>query len=112
VQKTYRARVLGEMTPGEEIRIDHPIDGRPALSLLRVLDSGNGFSRIEIRPQTGRKHQIRRHLAELGHPVVNDRQHGKSPFDGDLALQATGLEFTDPFGGSTRLLTLDTPDLI
>ncbi len=106
VRKTYRARVLGEMTPGEEIRIDQPIDGRPAVSLLRVLDSGNGFSRVEIRPQTGRKHQIRRHLAELGHPVVNDRQHGKPPFDGDLQLEAVALSFRDPFDREPRQLDL------
>jgi tRNA pseudouridine32 synthase/23S rRNA pseudouridine746 synthase len=108
VAKTYLARVRGAMTPGTEKRVDYPIDGRPAVSLIRVLDSGPGGSLVEIRPQTGRKHQIRRHLAELGHPVINDRLHGHPPFDGDLQLEAIALELTDPFDRSPRQIRLES----
>jgi tRNA pseudouridine32 synthase/23S rRNA pseudouridine746 synthase len=108
VAKTYLARVRGAMTPGTEKRVDYPIDGRPAVSLIRVLDSGPGGSLVEILPQTGRKHQIRRHLAELGHPVINDRLHGHPPFDGDLQLEAIALELTDPFDRSPRQIRLES----
>ncbi len=112
VEKTYRARVQGEMDTGEERVIDAPIDGRSALSRVRVLDRDNGTSRVEIRPRTGRKHQIRRHLAGIGHPVLNDRLYGSPPFDGDLQLEAVALDFPDPFTGEPCHLTLSGEELI
>jgi tRNA pseudouridine32 synthase/23S rRNA pseudouridine746 synthase len=102
VEKTYRARVLGAMEPGERRIIEADIDGRPACSEIRVLDSTGHDSRVEIRPRSGRKHQIRRHLAGIGHPVINDRQYGQPPFDGDLQLEAVALSFEDPFGAGHR----------
>ena len=58
----------------------HP-NGAPAQTSFRVLEqltsnSGTRFSRVECRPQTGRMHQIRVHLADLGHPIVGDKIYG------------------------------------
>ncbi len=111
VAKTYHARVRGGMKPGEERRIDAPIDGRAAESWLRVLDSDGQTSRVEIHPETGRKHQIRRHLAGIGHPVLNDRAYGTALHDGDLALQAVQLTFDDPFDGQPRCIALPDTEL-
>jgi 23S rRNA-/tRNA-specific pseudouridylate synthase len=56
----------------EEKTIDLPIEGQRALTLVRP---GNGFVEVEIR--TGRTHQIRRHLAAMGHPIAGDKRYGK-----------------------------------
>jgi tRNA pseudouridine32 synthase/23S rRNA pseudouridine746 synthase len=55
-------------------------------------------SLVEIRIETGRKHQIRAHLASIGFPMVGDRQYG-SPEDGQLQLAAVHLAFNHPTTG-------------
>ncbi|MCP3903720.1 MAG: RluA family pseudouridine synthase [Planctomycetes bacterium] len=46
--------------------------GRPSLTRWRVLERGADRTRLELRPQTGRSHQLRLHLRELGHPILGD----------------------------------------
>ena len=100
IEKRYRALVTGTFTSdADPLRIDAPIDGKEALSevsLLSVSDDG-AQSLVEVRIATGRKHQIRRHLAGLGHPVVGDRLYGNGEADDvDLQLQAFLLAFRCP----------------
>lgn len=65
-----------------------------------VLKETKGFSLLEIHLLTGRKHQIRVHLSEKGHPVVGDKKYGKSSDAyGTLALHARSLSFTHPVNG-------------
>jgi len=66
---------------------------------------GNLFSLLEVRPQTGRTHQIRVHLASEGHPIVGDPLYGpkKQPAWADrLMLHALALEFQSPDGTKMR----------
>ncbi len=101
IDKTYRAVVQGLPPAGMQWDIDSAIDGRPARTRVRVLqrDSARGRSLLELQPMTGRKHQLRIHLARAGYPVVNDRRYGQPPFTGDLALQACALAFPNPMNG-------------
>ena len=100
VEKCYRAMVAGDFSKQPNpMRVEQPIDEREAISefsLLQVGDDGSG-SLVDVRIETGRKHQVRRHLAELGHPIIGDRLYGTGEEDGvDLQLTAFLLAFHCP----------------
>lgn len=72
-----------------------------------VLQEGKGLSLVEIHLLTGRKHQIRVHFAEKGHPVAGDRKYGDGPLVSKrLALHARSISFLHPF--SKKQMTFDT----
>ncbi len=91
VEKTYWAIAAGEPR-ADEGRIDLPLakrghdrrswwmraspDGDPSVTLWRVLGRGDGMVLLELRPLTGRTHQLRVHCAELGHPIAGDALYG------------------------------------
>jgi 23S rRNA-/tRNA-specific pseudouridylate synthase len=77
--------VAGEIR--EPITIDTPIDGKEALTVVRPA----GGSKVEVEIKTGRTHQIRIHLAAIGHPVAGDRRYGGPPAS-QLMLHAWKLE--------------------
>jgi 23S rRNA pseudouridine1911/1915/1917 synthase len=82
--------------------------GKLAVTHVRVLKRGAKTSLLEVRLETGRKHQIRVHLAERGNPIAGDKVYGsRSSKFGRLALHATRLEFRHPRTGA--LLSLDSP---
>jgi len=117
VRKTYLALVRGVPAPREGT-IAAPIgrhpknrkkmavvaDGREATTRYRVREeiAGGQYSLLEVEPVTGRTHQIRVHLAAVGHPVVGDATYGRpSAVVGRQFLHADKLAFAMPLGGRT-----------
>ncbi len=93
-------RVGGKKAPLSIQTVDE--HGERALTRLRVLAVGDDVSLIEARPETGRMHQIRCHLAHVGFPIVGDRLYGaRTTFvpDQELALHAWGVTFPRAEGG-------------
>ena len=85
------------------------IDGRPARTIVDVLGYGRGVTAVSIRLETGRKHQIRKHAAMAGYPVLGDRRYGSESGRAwpRLALHASLLEFTHPLSG--EILKVHSP---
>lgn len=76
-----------------------------------VLKESRGLSLLEIHLLTGRKHQIRVHLSEQGHPLVGDRKYGRENDGHDtLALHARSLCFTHPVSGKRLSFETRIPD--
>jgi tRNA pseudouridine32 synthase/23S rRNA pseudouridine746 synthase/23S rRNA pseudouridine1911/1915/1917 synthase len=76
-----------------------------------VLKEAKGFSLLEIHLLTGRKHQIRVHLSEKGHPVVGDKKYGRAHDSyGTLALHARSISFTHPVNGKRLTFETGMPD--
>jgi 23S rRNA pseudouridine1911/1915/1917 synthase len=117
VEKVYQALVEGRVAVREGLLVDRLLkdhktnvvrrscggDPRARESRLsfRRLSSTHSTTLLEIRPTTGRSHQIRVQLAAAGHPIVGDRKYGsKRPFEDGIALRAVRLTFEHP---TTRL---------
>jgi tRNA pseudouridine32 synthase/23S rRNA pseudouridine746 synthase len=103
ITKHYRAIVQGHV--GDSVTLDSDIDSRSAISHLRPLafDSVKNRSALEVHIETGRKHQIRKHLLAAGHPVVGDRLYGAgADWEQNLQLCCSYLSFICPVDGSTK----------
>ncbi len=100
VEKTYRALVAGDFSKhANPLRVKQPIDDKEAISEFSLLELCNNGeqSLLDVCIETGRKHQIRRHLADLEHPVIGDRLYGTGEEDNvDLQLTAYRLAFHCP----------------
>ncbi|MFZ5775726.1 MAG: RluA family pseudouridine synthase [Thermodesulfobacteriota bacterium] len=88
----------------------NPAKGKLSQTAYQVLQESKGFSLLDIHLITGRKHQIRVHFAEMGHPVAGDKKYGNepSPFK-RLALHARSLSFIHPFSGKRMTFDLGMP---
>jgi 23S rRNA pseudouridine1911/1915/1917 synthase len=102
VDREYRAVAVGEVAAQT---IDRPIDRRRAVTHIAPIEAVPGATIVSCRLETGRTHQIRIHLAGIGHPVAGDRQHGGEverafrPRPPRLALHACVLGFAHPVTG-------------
>lgn len=124
VEKRYVAAVKGELAPalGEialplasdwpnrpKQKVDHQI-GKRSLTRYQVLtyNAESDASRVELEPVTGRTHQLRVHLAEVGHPIVGDALYGgaESP---RLLLHAGLLAFDHPVTGERLRFASEAP---
>ncbi|MCC8166504.1 MAG: RluA family pseudouridine synthase [Planctomycetes bacterium] len=120
-EKTYAAVVDG--IPEEpEGTIDAPLwedkglfvrvstrgDGTPALTYYRVVRQKGGRALLQVQLGTGRKHQIRVHLAHIGCPIVGDIRYGKSKAP-RLALHAERLRIYHPVDGREVTITAPIP---
>ncbi len=125
IQKNYHALVYG--APSQESgTIDAPIDRYPAPSLLRfvgekgkpsvteyrVMEHLQGYSKLELRPLTGRTHQLRVHCAYMGFPILGDPQYASEPsavFSNKMGLDyqqlcAFSLKLVHPITGENLYL--------
>lgn len=114
-KKTYQARLWGELNP-KEGRVDLPLcvdwpnrprqhvnheHGRPAQTDWRVMRHEAGTTRVRLMPVTGRSHQLRVHMMELGHPILGDPLYAEGPARefARLMLHAESLRLRHPDGG-------------
>jgi tRNA pseudouridine32 synthase / 23S rRNA pseudouridine746 synthase len=103
IQKRYAVTVEGAIgTIGSKQRIDTPLDDKECVTefIIMDFDTARARSTLAITLITGRKHQIRRHLAGLGFPVVGDYRYGRG--GEPLALRAAALEFICPLRGDEK----------
>jgi RluA family pseudouridine synthase len=85
--------------------------GKLSRTAYRVLRDTKEFSLLEITLLTGRKHQIRVHLAEIGNPVVGDKKYGKTQDTSKrLALHARSISFIHPVSGKRLAFETGFPD--
>ena len=85
--------------------------GKLSHTAYEVLSQTDKFSLLKIDLLTGRKNQIRVHLAEAGHPVVGDAKYGKdSARHRRLALHAQSISLTHPFHGKRLTFTVPVPE--
>lgn len=107
IQKQYKATVEGTL---DDLilpyTITSDIDNKPAQSKIISSDRNKNTSTVTIEIETGRKHQIRKHLSELGHPVVGDRLYGSGKSAEDLQLQSYYLKFICPVKDTVREYSL------
>ena len=84
--------------------------GKLAVTHVKVLKRNSKTTLVEVRLETGRKHQIRVHLAERGHPIVGDKAYGSTlnPIR-RLALHGVRLEFKHPVSGEHKTLMSNYP---
>ncbi|MBN2741434.1 MAG: RNA pseudouridine synthase [Rhodobacteraceae bacterium] len=124
-KKVYQARLWGEMAQ-KEGTVDLPLcvdwpnrprqhvdfeNGRAAQTDWRVMRHEDGTTRIRLMPLTGRSHQLRVHMAELGHPILGDPLYaeGAARDFPRLMLHAQSLRFRHPDGGVHLSFSADCP---
>ena len=124
--RTYECVVVGGM-PGERGTVDAPIardardrkrmavavGGRAAVTHWEVIARYAGYTHVRCRLETGRTHQIRVHMAHIGHPILGDTVYGaKKPVPGltGQCLHAVALRFVHPRTGEVVTLTCPLPE--
>jgi 23S rRNA pseudouridine1911/1915/1917 synthase len=118
-ERTYAAVVAGHLrspagtlvsrlVEDRDLRVRSAARGRPAVTHYRMMARGRDATLLELRLGTGRRHQIRVQLADLGHPIVGDTRHGseRDPIR-RLCLHASALAFVHPDSG--RRLRFQSP---
>ena len=106
---TIDAPIARHRTDRKKMAVDY-MQGRPAVTHYTVLGRYPGYTHLQCRLETGRTHQIRVHMAHIGHPLLGDTVYGSSrPYPGlaGQCLHARRLSFTHPRSGER--LTLECP---
>lgn len=109
IYKKYKARVEGVMSALElPYEISNYLDDKLSISqIISVnVNKDQQTTDVEVVIQTGRKHQIRRHLSGVGHPIVGDRLYGEKVSELDLQLSAVNIKFTCPVTDEQRDYTI------
>jgi tRNA pseudouridine32 synthase/23S rRNA pseudouridine746 synthase len=115
VDKRYIAVCAGKLEPAQG-EIDLPLapdwpnrplqrvdleKGKHSLTRYCLLSVESQNSRVELEPVTGRSHQLRLHLASIGHPILGDALYGVASSAPRLLLHACALSFTHPYRGES-----------
>jgi 23S rRNA pseudouridine1911/1915/1917 synthase len=115
VRKLYLAVSYGE-ADFDARTVKTPVDGKSALSHVKTISRTKDFSCFEVEIETGRKYQVRKHLAVIRHPVVGDKSIGvKVVISAALKnvrrqmLHAWKISFVHPFTGQKLALTAPVP---
>lgn len=126
VQKTYLAVVHGQLE-SEAGTVDRPLierdnlyvyvskedprssAARDAITHYRRVATSAGRSLVEVDIETGRKHQIRVHMASLGHPIIGDTRYGGEPWRSRIALHAAKIVLPHPVTGETIMIETERP---
>ncbi|CUH09638.1 Ribosomal large subunit pseudouridine synthase A [Jannaschia seosinensis] len=124
IRKRYVARVAGEVAEPEGV-IDLPLivdwpnrplqhvnheRGKPSVTEWRRLAHEDGTTRMQLMPRTGRSHQLRVHMRELGHPILGDPFYSERPEEWSrMMLHAEGLKFEHPITGKVMRLAAPVP---
>ncbi|MBX2840284.1 MAG: RluA family pseudouridine synthase [Flammeovirgaceae bacterium] len=115
IQKTYFAVAIGKME--KEGFIDLAIAEKQAETNYKVLETVNSerfefLNLVELKPLTGRRHQLRIHLSEIGNPILGDKDYGKPGLilnGKGMYLHASGLKFHHPVSGEYLEFNLKIP---
>lgn len=108
IQKRYRVVVKGRIEP-QQGEIDLPIDDKTAMTeyTLQQFDETAQTSTLSVEIKTGRTHQIRRHFAAIGYPVMGDPKYGQQNKNTEgMQLTAAYLAFVCPLSGQQRQFDL------
>lgn len=114
----FPLRRRSRIVSGEPFFRMQEVSGQPnAESVIEVLETYKGVGRFQLRPYTGKKHQLRVHMAAVGFPILNDRLYPQGAYvaysdrDDDFAkplkLLARSVAFTDPITGLERFFESD-----
>ena len=120
--KVYEARVEGALGAPRGVfesylreeadysvhSVRNPAAGRLARTEWEVVEEAPASTRVKVTLKSGRKHQIRVHFAEAGHPVVGDAKYGHGRRGDTLCLRACQLTFTHPRTGRALTFTVTT----
>ena len=126
--REYEAVIVGHLNDSEG-KIDAPIgrskkdrkkmavteqNSKNAVTYYKVLEEFSGFSHVRLRLETGRTHQIRVHMAYIGHPLAGDGVYGgknaQRAIEGGQCLHARKIGFIHPRTGEYMEFTSDLPD--
>lgn len=116
IDKEYTAVCIGEMPKSGEI--SDPINGKTAFTSFTVLKSKPSskykfFNLVQVRIETGRRHQIRKHMFELGNPILGDPDYGFEglmPKGRGMFLHASGIKFNHPVNNELIYIECKLPN--
>lgn len=122
IDKRYVARIRGRLEAEEGV-VDQPLcadwpnrprqmisaEGRRAVTGWRVLCRDTDETRVALFPQTGRSHQLRVHMAWLGHPIVGDPLYGRDGGRSRMMLHAEEIGLRHPTGGAPTTFGVACP---
>lgn len=117
INKTYCAIIVGEFS-NQTGMITKEVDEKEAITkyIVKQVKSSpkyHSFNLLELYPETGRRHQIRKHLASIGFPILGDRDYGNSAvwdMKKGLYLQASKLSFKHPLTDEKMQFELELPN--